>query len=267
MRAVTCAIILSSIVILSACVSSKPHASVSWSNFGASGEARTGVVKRALCVGMDQSQIAGPCVGSKTDAEVASVLAKQMGFDTRTLFDEQATYDTVLTALNAMVTDVQPGSTLFLFWSGHGGQMRDLNGDEIDGMDECLYPWDNYLLDDELADIFDRVPAGVRVFFICDTCHSSTMARQKLSSPAFVQRSFKSSLVLFAGCAEGKVSWGSGYGGFFTTALIDSWREGITYSQWFDAAVQAMPKHPGQIQEPQLTCYGNTSWINQPALK
>lgn len=268
MRTVTCAIILSSIALLSACVSSKPpHPVVPWSDLGSSGAPRTGVVKRALCVGMENSKEAGSCPGADVDAKVGMMLANQMGFSTLLLENERATYAAVLSALNSMVTDVEPGSTLFLFWSGHGGQMKDLNGDEIDGMDECLYPWDNYLIDDELADIFERVPAGVKVFFICDTCHSSTMARQKLVSPVVVSRSFKASLLLFAGCSEGKVSFGSSAGGFFTTALLDSWREGITYEQWFDAAVKAMPKRPNQIQQPQITSYGNTSWINQPALK
>jgi hypothetical protein len=216
---------------------------------------------------MEDSKKAGRCPGADVDAKISMMLADQMGFDTRLLENETATYKNVITALNAMVDGVQAGSTLFLFWSGHGGQIKDISGDEIDGMDECLYPYDNYLVDDELADIFERVPAGVRVFFICDTCHSSTMARSRLVSPAVVSRSFKASLLLFAGCAEGKVSFGTSAGGYFTTALLDSWRDGITYEQWFDAAVKAMPKRPNQIQQPQLTSYGNTSWINQPALK
>lgn len=263
-------IILIMLATLTACVSNKPnssHDAASWAEIGQTNASRTGVVKRALCVGMEDSRSAGKCPGADVDAKIGMMLAEQMGFDARLLENEAATYKNVLAALNAMVDDVQAGSTLFLFWSGHGGQISDFNGDETDGLDECLYPWDNYLVDDELADIFARVPAGVRVFFICDTCHSSTMARSRLVSPVVVSRSFKASLLLFAGCAEGKVSFGSAMGGYFTTALLDAWREGITYEQWFDAAVKAMPKRPNEIQQPQLTSYGNTSWVNQPALK
>ncbi len=268
MKSTLCMIIVLASVFLSACVSNRPsHTAVPWSDLVNSVSPKTGIVKRALCVGMENSKEAGRCPGADVDAKIGMMLANQMGFSTLLLENERATYSAVMTALNAMVDGAQAGSTLFLFWSGHGGQMQDLNGDEIDGMDECLYPWDNYLLDDELANVFERVPAGVRVFFICDTCHSSTMARQKLISPVVVSRSFKASLLLFAGCSEGKVSFGSSAGGYFTTALVDSWREGITYEQWFDAAVKAMPKRPGQIQHPQITSYGNTSWINQPALK
>lgn len=259
-------LVLFTLATMMGCVT-KPQATYNWNDVGAT-HPKTGVVKRALCVGLSNSKSAGECPGADVDAKVAVMLANQQGFDTRILENEKATRGTVLAALRAMVSGAEAGSTLFLFWSGHGGQIQDMNGDEIDGKDECLYPWDDYIVDDELGDVFAEVKEGVKVFFICDTCHSETMARRALVSPNFVSaRSFKASLLLFAGCSDSKVSYGSSNGGFFTTALLDSWRDGITYEQWFDAACKAMPKWPNQMQVPQMTGYGDTSWINQPALK
>lgn len=36
----------------------------------------------------------------------------------------------------------QPGDSLFFSFSGHGGQQRDVDGDEVDGMDETILPVD-----------------------------------------------------------------------------------------------------------------------------
>ena len=41
-----------------------------------------------------------------------------------------------------MVEGAQAGDNLFMHYSGHGGSMRDDNGDEKDGMDETLVPLD-----------------------------------------------------------------------------------------------------------------------------
>lgn len=271
-------VVLTITLITTGCISHKPtYSQVSWAEVGGENSVvQTGIVKRALCVGMGNSKIAGPCPGSDVDAKMGMMIANQMGFDTRLMENERATYDAVLSALNAMVKDIQAGSTLFLFWSGHGGQIEDMSGDENidslgqDDMDECLFPWDNYLLDDELADAFERVPAGVRIFFVCDTCNSGSMARNAKPVPPVsrvVSRSFKASLILFASCAEDENSFGTSFGGYFTTALLDSWYDGITYEKWFNAAVKTIPKRPNQTQKPELTTYGNVSWIKEPALK
>ena len=228
----------------------------------------TGVVKRALCVGMLNSRVAGECPGADVDAKVAVLVANEYGFETQLLENEGATRGAVLGALRGMVRGAEAGSLLWLFWSGHGGQVEDLGMDEVDGLDECLFPWDDLLLDDELADVFDEVKPGVRVFCVFDTCHSGTMARRALISPKVVRaRSFRASLLVFAGCAEDKVSFGSSNGGVFWTGLFDALRPGISWEEWFDGGCRAMVKRPGQVQVPQMTGYGDTSWVNQPALK
>jgi hypothetical protein len=40
------------------------------------------------------------------------------------------------------VAGAAPGDHLFFFYSGHGSQMVDEEGDEEDGRDECLVPLD-----------------------------------------------------------------------------------------------------------------------------
>lgn len=65
------------------------------------------------------------------------------------------------------------------FFLGHGGQTKDLDGDEPDGYDEVIYPVDfrqvGHITDDEMHRIMVRpLQAGVRLTAIFDSCHSGT---------------------------------------------------------------------------------------------
>lgn len=62
---------------------------------------------------------------------------------------------------------------------GHGGQTKDLDGDEPDGFDEVIYPVDfrhnGHITDDEMHRIMVRpLQGGVRLTAIFDSCHSGT---------------------------------------------------------------------------------------------
>lgn len=63
--------------------------------------------------------------------------------------------------------------------TGHGGQTKDLDGDEPDGYDEVIYPVDfrqnGHITDDEMHRIMVRpLQPGVRLTAIFDSCHSGT---------------------------------------------------------------------------------------------
>jgi hypothetical protein len=64
-------------------------------------------------------------------------------------------------------------------FAGHGGQTKDLDGDEEDGYDEVIYPVDfrqnGHITDDEMHRIMVRqLQGGVRLTAIFDSCHSGT---------------------------------------------------------------------------------------------
>ena len=40
------------------------------------------------------------------------------------------------------MSDAQPDDSLFLHYSGHGTQNKDVEGDEVDGQDEVIIPVD-----------------------------------------------------------------------------------------------------------------------------
>ena len=58
------------------------------------------------------------------------------------LWNEEATKDAIKQAFNRLCEDTEPGDYVFLHFSCHGQQMMDLNGDEEDGLDEALIPYD-----------------------------------------------------------------------------------------------------------------------------
>ena len=64
-----------------------------------------------------------------------------------------------------------------LSYSGHGGQLPDLNNDEPDAQDEtwCLY--DGELVDDELYAQLGKFSQGVRILVFSDSCHSGTIVK------------------------------------------------------------------------------------------
>ena len=74
------------------------------------------------------------------------------------------------------------GDFFFLTYSGHGGQVPDVTGEEADKQDEtwCLY--DGQLIDDELYLELSRFAAGVRILVLSDSCHSGTVVARRASA-------------------------------------------------------------------------------------
>ncbi|KAK6156842.1 hypothetical protein DH2020_011090 [Rehmannia glutinosa] len=82
-------------------------------------------------------------------------------------------------AMRWLVQGCQPGDSMVFHYSGHGSQVRDRDGDELDGYDESLLPVDyeteGRIIDDEInATIVRPLPKGVKLHSIIDTCFSGT---------------------------------------------------------------------------------------------
>lgn len=113
----------------------------------------------------------------RNDAEVMHYIADKNGFETHLLLDEEATsYDTIY-LINAAAANLEDGDILFVSFSGHGTNFKDLNGDEEDGYDEALVFYDRVVLDDELQLLWANFRPGVRILFIADACNSGTVTK------------------------------------------------------------------------------------------
>lgn len=131
-----------------------------------------------------------PLRGCVNDANDIARIATKAGFTGHTLLNEEATSSAVLTALHAAAKQLQPGDMLIVAYSGHGGQVGDVNGDENDGLDETWCLHDRMLIDDELYSMWAQFKPGVRVFVLSDSCHSGTVLKgtriRNLLSEGFV---------------------------------------------------------------------------------
>ncbi len=119
------------------------------------------------------------------DARDMRALAKKRRFTGNTLlFDNQATAAAVTAAIQDAAKRLSKGDIFLLTYSGHGGQVRDTNGDETDNdrMDETWVLFDRQLVDDELYGLWSKFKAGVRILVLSDSCHSGTVTRD---IPAF----------------------------------------------------------------------------------
>lgn len=192
-------------------------------------------------------------------------LALSRQFRARKLLRGEATSSALLSELAHAAAELTRGDTLLLTYSGHGGQMRDLDGDEEDGLDETWCLFDRQVIDDELYAAFMRFQPGVRIVVLSDSCHSGTVTKfvemrsfvhaREDESPLFrampdevarrvyglhqdvykgIQRSvagtddarIPASVLLISGCQDGQLSSDGSRNGLFTGTLLKVWNDG-----------------------------------------
>jgi hypothetical protein len=119
----------------------------------------------------------GPLAACEFDANDMAAIARSNGMKTSVLLTQKGTRSNVLGAMRAAAKQLRSGDLFFLSYSGHGGQVPDITGEEPDRRDEtwCLY--DGQLIDDELYYELSRFATGVRVLVLSDSCHSGTVVR------------------------------------------------------------------------------------------
>jgi hypothetical protein len=120
--------------------------------------------RKALLIGINYFGQKGQLRGCINDVKnMSKFLHERFGYqwdDMVILTDDQQhpksqpTKQNILTAMHWLVKDAQPNDSLFFHYSGHGGQTKDLDGDEADGYDETIYPVDfrnmGHIVDDEM---------------------------------------------------------------------------------------------------------------------
>ena len=96
------------------------------------------------------------------------------GQDSVVLTDGAATRAAVGNALERFQRLARPNDTVVFFFSGHGGQVPDRDGDEADGTDETIVLADGAVTDDELRELL--APGPARDFIALDSCYSGGFA-------------------------------------------------------------------------------------------
>ncbi|EJD49594.1 peptidase C14 [Auricularia subglabra TFB-10046 SS5] len=145
--------------------------------------------KKALCIGINYIGTSAELAGCHNDARnVQRFLCERFGYkqeDIVMLLDGLAnprqvpTRANIIAACQWLTRDAKPNDSLFFHFSGHGGQTKDLDGDEVDGHDETIYPVDfeeaGHIVDDDMhAILVQPLPPGCRLTAIFDCCHSGS---------------------------------------------------------------------------------------------
>lgn len=120
----------------------------------------------------------GPLAACEFDAHDMAAIAAMKGMKSTVLLTKKATRANMLAGMRAAAGALTSGDFFFLTYSGHGGQVPDVTGEEIDKKDETWCLFDGQLIDDELYAELGRFASGVRVLVLSDSCHSGTVTRE-----------------------------------------------------------------------------------------
>lgn len=141
---------------------------------------------KALLVGINAYPDA-PLRGCHNDVlQLRALLAERYSLadgGLRLLLDEAATTAAITDGLRwlaAAEPEERDPVRLFHF-AGHGTYIADQEGDEPDGQDECLVPYDyataGPLSDDRLAELYHDFGPATHLLLVMDSCHSGTIDR------------------------------------------------------------------------------------------
>lgn len=236
----------------------------------------------------------GELLSCESDADEMAVIARAMGMKPKVLHTKSATRANVLAGLDEACKQLKSGDLFFLTFSGYGGQVLDISGDELDLMDETWCLHDAQIIDDEVQDRVLCFAKGVRVLIVADSSPSGSVLRPyvpdpdppppgqraKLVAPLLADRIYRQNakfydalqkaprkgkplgqgpaLIVMHGCQHNQASIDGKQSGVFTQRLMQVWNQGSyqgNYVRYFSHVVTRMPA----TQTPMMRTYGLVS--------
>jgi Caspase domain len=114
------------------------------------------------------------------------------------LVNEQATKTNIIKCFNQLIKQAKINDIIYIHFSTHGQQVIDIDGDEADGLDEAVIPFDacktfvkgqyegkNHLIDDELYSYLTSLRGKIgklgSLVVVIDACHSGDATRGERS--------------------------------------------------------------------------------------
>ena len=149
--------------------------------------------KRALLVGISNystnSATQWTDIHGANDVELIAITLKSQKFKITKVTNQQSTAKRIRKELKSLANSCKPGDLVYIHFSGHGQPFDDKSGDEEDGWDEAIIPYDaqkvyskgkyegaNHIIDDELNGYFNQIrkKVGAKGFLcvVIDACHS-----------------------------------------------------------------------------------------------
>jgi len=123
-------------------------------------------------------------VDSGTDPDHVFLLLDENGETAEGIAFREATLSKIRAGLDWLYRMAHPEDLVFVYFAGHGFQSEDDDGDETDGVDEFLVPYDvdtqarsaTALRDDEFGKFLDDIESN-HVMVVFDSCHSGGQSR------------------------------------------------------------------------------------------
>ena len=233
----------------------------------------------------------GQLRGCENDVVSIEKIVKANGFKSVSRYlTSSAMIRPVLSEIKRLIAESQDNDLLLIYYSGHGGQTKDLNRDEADLMDEtwCLY--DGQLLDDTIYATLSTCKKKVNFVVMSDSCHSGTVMKASFvedckkddcvykfaPSSACMDiddfegqrqnKGFKSEMsdinaLMIAACQDNQLSQDGAKNGLFTGTLasVINERPSASYEEAIRLVVRRMPVS----QTPMLTIYGDAKELSK----
>ena len=155
--------------------------------------------KRAIVIGIGAYPAeSGWCkIHGDNDVPLIASMLGSKGFAAKNiqcLINDNATKKGIISSFNLLIRQAQPKDVIYIHFSTHGQQVTDLDGDEDDGLDEAIIPFDarkdyvkgvyegkNHLIDDELNIYLEKIRKQIgkdgSLLVVIDACHSGDATR------------------------------------------------------------------------------------------
>ncbi|KAI0643988.1 caspase domain-containing protein [Trametes meyenii] len=219
--------------------------------------------KKALCIGINYRGQPNELHGCVNDAKNVTNFLMRRGYkeeDIVILTDDakssrqRPTRTNIIDAMHWLVKGAHTHDSLFFHYSGHGGQIKDKDGDEIDGYDEIIFPLDyksaGYITDDDMhAIMVKKLPTGCRLTALFDSCHSGSIldlpylyssdGRVKGSQVTDRWVEYKSTpadVISWSGCKDSQTS-------------ADTWEQGVATGAMSYAFMTSLHQNPNQTYQ------------------
>jgi len=157
--------------------------------------------KRALLIGISeypQCQIdkdaSWNSIHGANDALLIGKTLRAQNFKVRTILNQEATASNIRKAIKKLASEATTGDLIYIHISSHGQPYEDEDGDENDGWDESIIPYDAYkkpisgfylgdkhIIDDEMEQYLSSIrkkigPSGF-IYVVIDACHAGEFQR------------------------------------------------------------------------------------------
>lgn len=138
--------------------------------------------KKALLIGINYKGTASELNGCINDVNHVKEFLLKKGYKEKNITllhddtDIKPTRANILKYFLELITS--DCKTLYFHYSGHGGYVRDISGDEADGRDETIcpldYPINGDIIDDEIRGLLQCLKPHQHLTAVLDCCHSGS---------------------------------------------------------------------------------------------